>query len=118
MITLENHLGKIEICEDYFKKLIGTAATSCFGVAGMSDGNVTQGIRSKVYKKRSFIDKGVIVTNDANGISIDLHIIITYGMNIRELSKSIDKKVRYTVNQATDIKVNKIKIFVDSLKNE
>jgi len=118
MITLENHLGKIDICENYFRKLIGNATTSCFGVAGMSDGNVQQGIRSKVFSKRSYIDQGVVVTKEDNGISIDLHIVVTYGLNIREVVKSIDEKVRYSVEEATGIKVNKVNVFVDNLKDE
>lgn len=118
MITLENHLGKIDICENYFRKLIGSAATSCFGVAGMSDGNVQQGIRSKVFSKRSYIDKGVVVNKDNDGISIDLHIVVTYGVNIRAIVKSIDEKVRYCVEDATGIKVNKVNVFVDGLKGE
>ncbi len=118
MITLENHLGKIDICENYFRKLIGNAATSCFGVAGMSDGNVQQGIRSKVFSKRSYIDKGVVVNKDNDGISIDLHIVVTYGLNIRAVVKSIDEKVRYSVEEATGIRVNKVNVFVDGLKGE
>ncbi len=117
MITLENHLGKIDICEDYFRKLIGNATTSCFGVAGMSDGNVQQGIRSKL-SKRSYIDQGVVVTKDNYGISVDLHIVVTYGINIREVVKSIDEKVRYCVEEATGICVNNVNVFVDNLKDE
>ena len=118
MITLENHLGKIDICENYFRKLIGNAATSCFGVAAMSDGNMKQGIRSKVFSKRSYIDQGVVVTKEDNGISIDLHIVVTYGLNIRAVVNSIDEKVRYSVEEATGIKVNKVNVFVDNLKDE
>lgn len=35
MLKLENHLGVIEISEEYFANLIGHAVSECFGVAGM-----------------------------------------------------------------------------------
>ena len=35
MIRIENHLGTIEIAPEYFRYLIGNAAASCYGVAGM-----------------------------------------------------------------------------------
>lgn len=50
MIRLENHLGVIEISQPYFASLIGNAASSCFGVAGMANSNVRQGLRS-VFKR-------------------------------------------------------------------
>ena len=37
MIKFENHLGAIEISQDYFANLVGHAASECFGVAGMVD---------------------------------------------------------------------------------
>lgn len=120
MITIENHLGKIDICENYFRKLIGNAATSCFGVAGMSDGNMKQGLRSKVFKKRSYIDKGVVIIKDKNkdGISINLHIVVSYGLNIRTVARSINEKVRYCVEEATGIKVNRVNVYIDGLIGE
>ena len=42
MIRLENHLGVIEISQPYFASLIGNAASSCFGVAGMANSNMRQ----------------------------------------------------------------------------
>ena len=42
----------------------------------------------------------------------------SYGMNISVISKSIVNKVRYTVEQATDLEVKKVNIFVDEMKNE
>ena len=53
LIRLENHLGVIEISQPYFASLIGNAASSCFGVAGMANSNMRQGLRS-VLKERSF----------------------------------------------------------------
>ena len=35
MIKLENHLGTIEISQEYFANLVGHAASECFGVSGM-----------------------------------------------------------------------------------
>lgn len=46
MIKLENHLGTIEISQEYFANLVGHAASECFGVSGMVFSDPTQGIRS------------------------------------------------------------------------
>lgn len=114
MISYETQLGKITVSNSYFAKLIGRAATSCFGVAGMVPTGGMQRIKRLLNKSR--IDEGVVVTGDVNAITIDLHIIVAYGMNINAIAKSITHKVKYTVEEATGIKVNKVTIRVDGVK--
>lgn len=118
MIRMETHLGIIEISQGYFSKLIGNAVSSCFGVAGMANSNARQGLRSLVKKQQSFPDQGVAVRKDGEGLNVDLHIIVTYGLNISVIVKSIVNKVRYTVEEATGLKVRKVNVFVDAMKNE
>lgn len=50
MIRIENHLGTIEIAPEYFRYLIGNAAASCYGVAGMVKSGPKQGLRSGVFQ--------------------------------------------------------------------
>lgn len=59
-----------------------------------------------------------MVRHDTDGLSVDLHIIVTYGLNISVIVKSIVSKVRYTVEEATGLKVSKVNVFVDAMKNE
>ena len=40
-------------------------------------------------------------------LSIELHIVVTYGVNIAAIVKSIVNKVRYTVEEATGLEVEK-----------
>lgn len=66
MLKLENHLGVIEISEEYFANLIGHAVSECFGVAGMVSSGAVQGLRSALTKEE-FTDKGVSV-KAVNGV--------------------------------------------------
>ncbi|MGN0171625.1 MAG: Asp23/Gls24 family envelope stress response protein [Acutalibacteraceae bacterium] len=116
MIRLENHLGTIEISQDYFACLIGHAASSCFGVAGMCKSGARQGLR-RLLSKRTYADEGVQVRSDGKKLSIDLHITVIYGMNISAITKSIVNKVRYTVETATGLEVKKVNVFVDGMKS-
>ena len=109
MISLENQYGTIEISQEYFANLVGRAASECFGVVGMIS-SPTQGIRS--------IMKGVHVRTSGGGLIVDLHIAVVYGMNIAAIVRSIVNKVRYTVEQATNLEVAKVNVFVDAMKTE
>ena len=73
--------------ESYFSSLVGNAASSCFGVVGMANSNARQGIRSFFNRRRSFPDQGVAVRKEGDGLAIDLHIIVTYGLNISAIVK-------------------------------
>ena len=115
MIKFENHLGSIDISQDYFANLVGHAASECFGVAGLVESTASRGLRY-LLKNDDAQDKGVKVRTIAGGLVIDLHIAVTYGVNIAAIVKSIVNKVRYTVEEATGLQVAKVNVFVDDMK--
>ncbi|MDR2524772.1 MAG: Asp23/Gls24 family envelope stress response protein [Oscillospiraceae bacterium] len=117
MIRLENHLGLIEVSQEYFNTIVGDAVSACFGVAGMANSNARQGLRSVLRRKEAFPDQGVRVYRDGNGLVVDLHILVTYGLNISVIVRSIVNKVHYTVEQATGLEVHKVNVFVDGMLN-
>lgn len=117
MIKLENHLGTIEISEEYFANLVGKAASECFGVSGMVISSASQGVRA-FFTRKDTPDKGVKVRVVSGKLVIDLHIAMTYGVNISAIVKSIVNKVRYTVEEATGLSVARVNVFVDSMKYE
>lgn len=117
MIKLENQLGVIAISQNYFANLIGFAASSCFGVAEMANSDAVQGLKTMFSKHGDYADKGVRVRNVDGGLVVDIHIIVTYGLNISAIVKSIINKVRYTVEEATGLQVRKVNVYVDGMKN-
>ena len=116
MIKFENHLGTTELHEQYFADLIGHTVTSCFGVAGMANSGATQNLRQLIFRYNNYIDKGVSVRAEADELVIDLHIIVTYGVNIQAIVDSIKNKVRYTVEKSTGRTVKRITVYVDGMK--
>ena len=79
----------------------------------MSDAVAADGIRT-LLKRRPRNNKGVIVhVTESNKLVIDIHIVVSYGLNISAIVKSITHKVRYTVEDVTGLEVSKINIFVD-----
>lgn len=115
MISYETRIGKITLSNSYFSKLIGRAVTSCFGVVGMVPHGGKQRFLGFVSKKDR-LETGVRVNGDLDSIIVDLHIVVTYGMNINAIAKSIMHKVKYVVYEATGLKVSKVRIRVDGIK--
>lgn len=117
MIRIENPNGYIEVTNEYFSNLIGDAASSCYGVSGMAASSPAQGLFSAISRGDT-LDRGVKVRSIGNELGIDLHIIVMYGVNITEIVKSISKKVKYTVEEATGLNVASVNVFVDGMKAE
>ena len=115
MIAYETRLGKIDISEGYLSKLIGHEVTSCFGVVGMAPSSNRQKIYGLISKNQA-LDTGIKVMGDADTINVELHIIVTYGMNINAIAASITEKVKYVVKETTGITVNRVIIKVDGIK--
>lgn len=115
MIAYETRLGKIEISYEYLSKLIGSAVSSCYGVVGMAPSGKRQKLFNMLSKKE-YADKGILVKGDSDSISVELHIVVTYGMNINAIAKSIVNKVKFVINESTGITVDKITVKVDGIK--
>lgn len=114
MIKSTNEMGEITISSAVFTNLSGAAATNCFGVKGMAMRSYSDGLVHLL--KRAAMGKGVrIIYHDENAISIELHIIVEYGVNISALTKSIINEVRYKVHSATGVDVKSVDVFIDSM---
>lgn len=115
MIAYETRTGTINITENFLSKLIGHAVTSCFGVVGMMPMSSRQRLFGLVSKNQS-LDTGIQVKGNANEINVEIHIMVTYGMNINAIAASITEKVKYVVEETTGITVNKVTVKVDGIK--
>ena len=115
MLAYETRLGKIDISEGYLSKLIGNEVTSCFGVVGMVPSTNKQKLFSKLSKNEQ-LDTGIKVIGNTDSISVELHIVVTYGMNINAIAASITEKVKYVVKEATGIEVDRVIVKIDGIK--
>ena len=113
MVSFDNRLGKVSMTSGYFAELVSVAVQSGFGVAGMATSGAADNLKSLVRK--DFPEKGVRVTEEEGGLVIDLHIKVTYGLNIAEAVRSITHKVKYVVEEATGLSVKNIRVSVDDV---
>jgi uncharacterized alkaline shock family protein YloU len=117
MVTVENHIGKISVSENYLTQLVKHTVTGCFGVADVCCVNTFRSVVSaltfgKAYKQQ----RGVAIRTDKDGgLVINLHIKVTYGTNITAAVDSIIHKVSFTLEETAGIDVHKINVYVDDM---
>ena len=113
MVSYYNTMGKVSLTSAYFSELVSAAAKGSFGVAGMATGSTGDYFKSLLTP--DFPEKGVRVREENGKLIIDLHIKMTFGLNIAAAVKSITHKVKYVVEDATGLSVKKINVSVDDV---
>lgn len=113
MIKIKNHLGAIGISTGYLRQLISNTAESCFGVAGLNAYGPKQGVYAMLKKENT--TKGVIIRQDGDELVVDLHITVTYGVNVGAIVDSIIHKVNYVLTQQAGITVKSVNVYVDEM---
>ena len=114
MITSYSPLGEIRYSGEYFATLVGEAAKSCYGVAAMSASGGADAVKRLLWGN-DFSAKGVLVTEENGRLVIELHIIVSYGVNISSAAQSITHRVRDEVENATGLKVARVTLAVDDV---
>ena len=115
MVKLETALGEITISAEVLETIVGRAVNECFGVAGMAAKDSVENLVSLF--KRNRLDKGVrVIPAGEDMVSIELHIVVIYGLNIAAVSSSLVNRVRYTVEELTGLTVHEVTICVDDMK--
>lgn len=117
MVTLQNHVGKISISPGYFTELIGNTVTKCFGVISVNVTGIGETLKTILpHGKKRVARRGVRVRFLKDKLLVDLHISLMYGVNINTVIRSIINKVGYTIEQSTGIAVEKVNVYVDSIR--
>ena len=114
MIRHNNENGSVIVSTNVYSDIAGTAASNCFGVKGMADRSMKDGVYHLLRKES--MSKGVRVEFHEDGsISIDLHIMVDNGVNLTAVGDSIISEVRYVVTKSTGTKVRAVNVFIDSV---
>lgn len=113
-ILISSELGEISVDNNVIAQIAGKVATNCYGVVGMASKSKKDGVISLL--KMENMSRGIKVDVKENGIVIDLHIIVEYGVNINAICDSIVHNVRYKLEHNTGLKVTKVNVLVESVR--
>lgn len=111
--TAEESVGNIRISADVVSTIAGIATTELEGVAGMYS-SFAGGIAEKLGAKKN-PSKGVKIDMTEETVSIDLYIVVDYGVRIPELSWEIQENVKNNVETMTGLTVEKVNIHIEGV---
>ena len=113
--TFNTHMGSIVIDNDVIAQMAGAVAMECFGIVGMANVNVADGL-AKLLKGDN-MTKGINVTlSPGNRLTIDFHVIISYGVSIMAVTDNLIDNVKYKLEDFTGLEVEKVNVFVEGVR--
>ena len=112
--SMNTHMGNIVIDKEVIAQYAGSVAVECFGIIGMADINMRDGLVRLL--KRDSITRGINVTLNNNKLILDFHVIVSYGVSILAVTDNLITSVKYKVEEFTGIEVKKINIYVDGVR--
>ena len=113
--SMTTDLGIITIDPEVIAKYAGTVAVECFGIVGMAAVSMKDGL-VKLLKKESLTHGIQVEISEENNLTINFHVIVSYGVSISAVSENLVQNVKYRVEEFTGMKVDKINIYVEGVR--
>ena len=112
---LDGELGMISIDSEVIARYAGSTAEESIGIVGMAAVSMTDG--HEKHLKGGSLTRGIKVDIDEdNKITIDFHVIVSYGVSILTVADNLIENVKYKVCEFTGLEIKKINIFVEGVR--
>lgn len=109
----EESVGNIKISVEVVSTIAGIAASEINGVSCMYTSFV-DGVAQRLGARKN-TSKGVRVDMTEKTVTIDLYIVVEYGIKIPELAWEIQENVKTKVESMTGLSVEKVNIHIEGI---
>jgi uncharacterized alkaline shock family protein YloU len=103
-------LGRITISTDVIAQIVAETALECYGVVGMKGS-----LRGRLARGRART-RGIGIRRDGDEVTVDLHVVVEYGLNLAEVASSVRRRVAYEVERLTGLPVRAVEVHVDDVR--
>ncbi|EXJ22769.1 Alkaline shock protein [Alkalibacterium sp. AK22] len=110
-----NLLGEIEVAPEVLEVIAGIAANEVDGVYAMQGKftNAMKNVFGKINHK-----KGVHLNTDEDGLKVDIYCYFKFGVNVPQVAKTIQQRVREQVLHMTEISLAEVNIHIADIVPE
>jgi uncharacterized alkaline shock family protein YloU len=109
--SVSSRLGRITVSKEAVAQIVGHVVAECYGVVGMS-------ARGRVGRllTRDRLTQGVTVAGGDDGITIDVYVVVEYGLNLAEVAATIRSRVVYEVERLTGLRVAAVEVHIQDVR--
>jgi uncharacterized alkaline shock family protein YloU len=106
--------GKITIAEDVIAVCVREAVSRTQGVYDLFGG--FQDTLSQNFLGKELKFKGIKISDEADGVVIDIQIIVDYGVKIPEIAWDLQRRVKNELEEFTDAAVKAVNVIVQGVR--
>jgi uncharacterized alkaline shock family protein YloU len=106
-LTMVTPRGTITIARDVVADIVSETAASCYGVVGLAAAS-----RMGRLLRRD----GVVVAGEAQGLRLQLHVVVAYGLNLAEVAATVRSRIAYEVERLTGLPVAAVEVVVEDVR--
>jgi uncharacterized alkaline shock family protein YloU len=104
-------LGSISVSSEAITQLVGSTTAECYGIVGMASGG-----RLSRRLTRNRLTKGIVVERRDDGLAIELHVVVEYGLKLTEVVATVRTRVAYEVERLTGLNVASVEVHVEDVR--
>ena len=102
--------GRIAVSNEAIAQIVGYAAAESYGVVALAG-------RSRWSRILPWgIKKGVDVSRRADGLVIELRVVVENGLNLAEVATAVRARVLYEVERMVDIDVVSLDVHIEGVR--
>jgi uncharacterized alkaline shock family protein YloU len=109
-LTEHGELGTIRIAPEAVAQIVGHTAAECYGVVGMAG----KGLKRLLARDR--LTQGIDVSSTADGLRVDLHVVVEYGLNLAEVAATVRSRVAYELERLTGLSVAAVEVHIEDVR--
>ncbi|MDN6900345.1 Asp23/Gls24 family envelope stress response protein [Oenococcus sicerae] len=113
-LKMKTKIGQVNIGDDVISTIVGTAASESFGVVGMASKSFKDGV-NQVLQRPNY-SRGILISEESDQLTIDVHIIVEYGAKLSEVSKAVQKQVRYSLEKNLGVLINQVNVTIEGIR--
>ena len=110
---LVRSLGRITIAGDAVAQIVGHDRSSS---ATASSGWPPAAARRPAALSRQ-APAGNLSSGGADGLAIDLHVVVEYGLNLAEVASTLRSQVTYEVERLTGLSVAAVEVHIEDVRH-
>ncbi len=109
--TMYVESGSVKISEDVVQTIAAMAINEVEGVS--LPASLAEGFVENLVKKS--LSKGIQVTMEEKQVSLELHVMVDYGIKIQPICATLQETVKRNIETMTDLVVNAVDVSVDGI---
>jgi uncharacterized alkaline shock family protein YloU len=106
--ALSSSLGRITIASDVVAQIVAYVAAEAYGVVDMAGG---PGPLARLRGRR-----GIEIGRDGEAVTIDVRVVVEYGLNLAEVASTLRNRVTYEVERLTGLHVASVEVHITDVR--